>query len=200
METAIPKELIDCALNDIYKNLFMIGAHCRPCDVEDFRQEITLTYLEIIQKKSDFTPGYLYWCAFGRCLRQIHNIYAGISMRVDYYDPAFMPTPDLLPPEIVYDEKMETENTDKYLGMLQQAGIEIDDPQGIVFALWFLGMSLPEIVIALKAAGIKPAGINRVSEDMHQAFRDIRMRTGLHHRVVRLLRDKYIKTLRQTRS
>ena len=195
METEIPEEFIDRIAGQIFGTLRCDGV-CNYFEKEDVRQETILTYLELKAAGKEIKPRYLFLIGHRRCLAAHFPSYGKDKYRLEYYDPAFMPPSPEKPPDIVYDEKMETSNTDKYLEMLKDAGVEIDDPQGIVFALWFMGMEYPEIYLTLKTAGFFQAGLRRITRDMHQAFRDIRRKTGLHQKVVRMLREKHVKKLR----
>jgi hypothetical protein len=70
--------------------------------------------------------------------------------------------------------------------------LEIDDPLGIEFALWWIGMSYKEISLALKGAGIKPSSERQIGTNVREALKEIERKTGMKPKVVKSIRNSNI--------
>lgn len=179
---------------DIYKNLFekgfLISANYE-FEMEDIKQEVICTALELIHKHPDKAPfgdGYIYMYAYFRLLRLYKGELVASNIHLYYLDHAevmLSHCTDRVPPDILYDEKIEEQerinNRRRIRAWLENYGIEIDDSLGLDFALWWQGVTVRNISNTLKKAKLKnyPYCTHSVQKRLHAAFRELEIKTGL---------------------
>jgi hypothetical protein len=186
--------------NDIFKALEADGL-AKERDREDITQTVTLVYLELEQRNNEEpSPGYLYKTAFYECRRLFVQSTAKLTdTRIYFKDQADIPVQeDLSTPDRLYEEKEAIEQSEHLREILNNYGIEIDDPCGPEFALWYLGLSCTEIGLTLLAAGLKPTKRRWVEENIRKTCKEIERKTGITPQALRILRDENLQTTNKT--
>jgi len=186
------KILIDRATNDVYKNLFRKGV-CSAQDIEDIRQEAITVCLELwVKKNNPPLPAYLYNTLYWKCFSAFTgNSREGLRVYLISH-PDIIANMDAMEdpenPELIYEEKMETERSDRLREELRELEITPDSPPGIVFALWWIGIPQKEIAMILLSAGLGPITQGGVCQHLRRVFDNIERQTGVSREMLRDLR------------
>jgi len=195
---------------DIYKNLVAKGICTRQsANEQDIVQQVKLVAMElylkwrkkrkagITTKKFELRPGYLYKHAYFNCIQMfIGSARSNPDFRIYYkeHDELIRALDEVpMPTEEDLDELEKNERKIAYLlSHLYRLGVQVDEELGMEFALWWMGLTVREISLALKAAAFKrkrATSTGTVSKRLTFAFEEIRIKTGITQEQLTILRD-----------
>lgn len=200
-EELISDPIIQKTVNDVYKNLHRKTA-IRAQDIEDIRQEVICTYLELTAQKGEPpSRAYLYATVFWRCFALKTGKKSTYVDSISHYDLILMKDrlEDPENPETIYEEKMRFNKSERLKEELLQYKITADSAYGIIFSLWWIGLPYDEIAKAMLAVGLKPATTVGVYLKINKIFREIRRDAGIFKFELVKLRNEGLKEYNRKR-